>query len=37
MSSAGMPDLRVEIRDGLGTVDAAAWDALTGGREPFLR
>jgi len=30
-------DLRAEIRDGLGEVEPAAWDALTGGREPFLR
>jgi uncharacterized protein len=35
-----LPDpsgLRVEIRDGLGSVLPAAWDALTGSREPFLR
>ncbi len=37
MTKAEIPELRVEIRDGLGAVDAAAWDALTGGREPFLR
>jgi uncharacterized protein len=36
-ASSGSPDLRVEIRDGLGAVDPAAWDALTAGREPFLR
>ncbi|WP_019612113.1 GNAT family N-acetyltransferase [Thioalkalivibrio sp. AKL7] len=28
---------RVELRDGLAEVDPAAWDALTGGTEPFLR
>ncbi|WP_018881088.1 GNAT family N-acetyltransferase [Thioalkalivibrio sp. ALE30] len=28
---------RVELRDGLADVDPAAWDALTGGTEPFLR
>ena len=28
---------RIEIRDGLGGVGPAAWDALTGGQEPFLR
>ena len=29
--------VRIEIRDGLGAIDPAAWDALTAGREPFLR
>ncbi len=36
----GLPDpgdLRAEIRDGLSDVEPSAWDALTGGREPFLR
>ncbi|PYG04522.1 hypothetical protein D893_00320 [Thioalkalivibrio sp. ALE21] len=28
---------RIELRDGLGELDPAAWDALTGGGEPFLR
>ena len=37
MTTAGMSELRVEIHDGLGAVDAVAWDALTGAREPFLR
>ena len=32
-----MAELRVEIRDGLGGLEAPAWDALTGAREPFLR
>ncbi|WP_019592604.1 GNAT family N-acetyltransferase [Thioalkalivibrio sp. ALRh] len=31
------PAERIELRDGLGDVDPAAWDALTGGTEPFLR
>lgn len=35
--AAGNGTTRVEIRDGLGTVEPTAWDALTGGREPFLR
>ncbi len=28
---------RIEIRNGLGDVDPAVWDALTGGHDPFLR
>ncbi len=28
---------RIELRDGLADVDPSAWDALTGGTEPFLR
>ncbi|WP_038051202.1 GNAT family N-acetyltransferase [Thioalkalivibrio sp. ALJ1] len=31
------PAERIELRDGLADVDPAAWDALTGGTEPFLR
>jgi len=31
------PAVHVEIREGLHDVDPVAWDALTGGREPFLR
>jgi len=38
VTTSGDPGgLRMEIRDGLGAVDPAAWDALTGAREPFLR
>lgn len=37
MITTGMSELRVEIHDGLGAVDATAWDALTDAQEPFLR
>jgi len=30
-------DLRIEIRDSLADVEPGAWDALTGGTDPFLR
>jgi uncharacterized protein len=37
MDSPEVKRFAVEVREGLEDVPAEAWDALTGGREPFLR